>query len=89
MIQLKKKKIIFMNTNKKLLSSSSQTNTSGGKITHKLLHRISYVHIKSALDVQKAFLEYCVREFFEVLSLTSELTGDCKPKCRVVKEMGI
>lgn len=81
-IRLKMERRLARKTNENLLSCSSQTTSSGGRVTNKSLKNIPPIYLGFEFNVERAILKYCSKEVSEILSFILELekTGSGKVK---------
>lgn len=68
-----KERKLLMGTKEEISSCSSQTSTTDGQITERLLKYISYVYLRFAFNFDKSIMKYCSRDVVEPVSTFSEL----------------
>lgn len=71
--RVKTEKSRLMKKTKELLSCLSQTTTSSGQITDRLLKDISTAYLRSAFNDERAVLKHCNREVSVLLPFILEL----------------
>lgn len=86
---LEVEKSLLMNTNKELVSYSSETATSNIRVTEEFLKYITSLYLGFAINVKKAILRYCSREVSEIILCILKQRRKWKLRSEEIEENGV